>query len=175
MVFLIGLTSALIVVFLLAYITIRKPAFGETIVVLAVLMVIAATFFYFQKDNRIENKKHLIPLEQIDFSAVKHTLAYGNYYKISAQLKNNSTKYLLRSLEVKISFYNCPANNTSDFKNCRMLSEKTHSIVIRLAAQQSATIESYFLLDDEQVLKLMQQPEKNHIRWKIEPLSTLGR
>ena len=46
--FVIGVVVALIVVFLLAYITIKKPVFGEIVIAISVLMVLAAVFFYFQ-------------------------------------------------------------------------------------------------------------------------------
>jgi len=159
--FVIGVVVALIVVFLLAYITIKKPVFGEVIIALSVLMVLAAVFFYFQKDNRVENKKNLIPIEQIKLSDFSHSLAYGNYYKLTAHLKNQSPRYRLQSIVLQISFFQCPASfdlKSDDlkienkFKSCHLLSEKQHTIETRLAAQQAADIESYILLDDDVLL-----------------------
>ncbi len=151
--FVIGVVVALIVVFLLAYITVKKPAFGEVIIALSVLMILAAVFFYFQKDNRVENKKNLIPVEQIELSDISHSLAYGNYYKLTAHLKNLSQRYRLQSIILRLSFFQCPElfKQASDksFKNCRLVTEKQHKIDTRLAARQSVDIESYILLDDD--------------------------
>ena len=175
MAFVIGVVVALLVIFLLAYITIRKPVFGEVIIALAVLMILTSTFFYFQKDKRVENKKQLIPLEQIELTNIHHTLAYGNYYKLTARLKNQSQKYRLQSIELKLSFLNCPSPEVSDYKNCQLISEKHHKIDTRLAAQQSAPIESYFLLDDEAVLAVINAKKAGSVHWKIELVNSYAR
>ena len=151
--FVIGAVVALVVIFLLSYITVKKPVFGEVMIALSLLMIVTALFFYFQQDEREENRKHLIPLEQIELSDFSHSLAYGNNYKLTAQLKNKSQRYRLQSINLKILFYQCPASfkSTTDkqFENCRLVIEKEHSIKTRLAPQQSSHIESYILLDDD--------------------------
>lgn len=159
--FVIGAVVAIIVVFLLAYITVKKPVFGEVIIALSVLMILAAVFFYFQKDNRIENKKSLIPIEQIELSDFSHSLAYGNYHKLTAHLKNQSLRYRLQSIVLQIAFFQCPATFVAKtdsliidnkFESCNLLSEKQHTIETRLSAQHAANIESYILLDDDVLL-----------------------
>jgi len=170
----IGVVVALVVVFLLTYITVRKPAFGEVVIALAVLMILAAVFLYFQKDNRIERKKELIPLEQIELTQVSYKLAYGDYYKLSAQLRNQSQKYRLQSIMIKISFFNCPTENTTDFKQCQLMSARKHSIDTRLAAQQSTAIEGYFLLDNKEIIALNSASNTFIIR-KIDLLSGTAR
>lgn len=175
MAFVIGGVVALLVIFLLAYITIKKPVFGEVIIALAVLMILTSTFFYFQKDKRVENKKQLIPLEQIELIDITHSLAYGNYYKLTAQLKNQSQKYRLQSINLKLSFLNCPSAEVSNYTNCKLISEKHHKIKTRLAAQQSSAIESYFLLEDEAVLAIINANNTNSIHWRIELVSGSAR
>ncbi len=172
--FVIGVVVALTVVFLLAYITIRKPVFGEVVIAVSVLMVLAAVFFYFQKDERVEKKKQLIPLSEIELTDVRHVLAYGNYHKLTAQLKNRSVKYRLQAIILNLSFFQCPkaaeAPVDSDFAECRLLMQKQHTIKTRLSAGSSEKIESYILLDDD-VLLQAQKP----VRWKIELLSGMAR
>ncbi len=177
MTLLIGVVVALVVIFLLAYITIKKPLFGEFIIALAVIMILAAIFFYFQKDNRIENKKELIPLQQIELTQTRYKLAYGNYYKFSAQLKNKSEKYRLQSILLKISFFVCPSKEANDFQQCQLLSETNHTIDTRLAAQHSAPIEGYFLLDDKEISAISLNPKDGtgFIIRKIELLSGTAR
>ncbi|MCK5697688.1 MAG: hypothetical protein KAI02_05970 [Gammaproteobacteria bacterium] len=170
----IGVVVALVVVFLLAYITIRKPAFGEIVIALAILMILAAVFFYFQKDNRIERKKELIPLNQIELTQVSYTLAYGHYYKLSGQLSNQSKKYRLQSIMLKVSFFNCPTAKTTDFKQCQLMSAKNHSIKTRLAPQQSTAVEGYFLLDNKEISVLNSASTQFVIR-KIDLLSGTAR
>ena len=151
--FVVGAVVALIVVFLLAYITIKKPVFGEVIIAISVLMILAATFFYFQKDNRVENKKSLIPLDEIQLSDIFHSLAYGYYHKLNAHLQNNSKTHRLQSIILAINFYECPGNRDAikdvQYESCRLLTEKQHKVDTRLAAQQGSDIETYVLLDDE--------------------------
>lgn len=173
--FVVGAIVALLVIFLLAFITAKKPVFGEVMIALAVLMILAATFFYFQKDSQIEKKKRLIPIEQIELTDIRHTLAYGNYYKLSAHLKNHSQKYRLQAIELKLSFFNCPSPDVKDFKNCKLISEKHHKIDTRLSAQQSAPIESYVFLDDEAVLALINSGNERALHWKIELLNSFSR
>jgi hypothetical protein len=173
--FVIGVVVALLVIFLLAYITIKKPVFGEVMIALAILMILTSTFFYFQKDNRLANKKNLIPLEQIELTDIRHTLAYGNYYKLTAHLKNLSEKYRLQSIELKLSFLNCPSLEVSNYNNCKLISEKHHKINTRMSAQKSAPIESYFLLDDEAVLAVINAKKAGSVHWKIEVLNGYAR
>ncbi len=175
MAFVIGVVVALLVIFLLTYMTIKKPVFGEVMIALAVIMILGSTFFYFQKDKRVENKKHLIPVNEIVLTDIRHNLAYGNYYKLTAQLKNNSQKYRLQTIKLKLSFLNCPSEKVNDDKNCKLISETTHSIDTRMPAQQSAAIESYFLLDDEAVLAVINSENSESIHWKIELLNGSAR
>jgi len=177
MALLIGVVVALVVIFLLAYITIKRPVFGEIIIALAVIMILAVLFFYFQKDNRIEKKKELIPLQQIELTQSSYKLAYGNYYKFSAQLKNNSEKYRLQSIILKISFFVCPTKEVNDMQHCQLLSETNHTIDTRLAAQHSAPIEGYFLLDNKEVSAISSDSKDGtgFIIRKIELLSGTAR
>lgn len=170
-----GAIVLLVVIFLLAYITVKKPGFGEMIIALAIILILIATFFYFQKDNRIEKKKQLIPLSQIELSDMSCELSYGNYYKLNAQLKNQSEKYRLQAIVLNISFFNCPASQIAqsrDFSQCRLIAEKKHQIDTRLAAQHSSLIESYFLLDNE---KLQSNKTSAVIVRKIDLLSGIAR
>lgn len=173
--FVIGVVVALLVIFLLAFITIKKPVFGEIMIALVVIMILTSTYFYFQKDERVENKKHLIPVEQIELTDIQHSLAYGNYYKLTALLKNHSQKYRLQSIELKLSFLNCPPLEVSNYNNCQLISEKHHKIKTRMPAQQSAPIESYILLDDEAVLAVINDKNAGSIHWKIELLNGSAR
>ena len=189
--FVIGAVVALIVIFLLTYITIKKPVFGEVIIVLSIIMILAATFFYFQKDNRVENKKSLISLEEIKLTDIKHHLAYGNYHKLTANLKNESPRYRLQSINLNLSFFHCPQFNSDSnsgldsglkegsFKDCELLLEKAHEVDTRLPSQQETTIESYVLLDDEIFSSSKSSddtPQDNkQIHWKVEVVSGVAR
>lgn len=171
--FVIGVVVVLLVIFLLAYITVKKPVFGELMIGISVLMILVSTFFYFQKDNRAENKKNLIPNEQIELSEITHHLAYGNFYKITALLKNNSQHYQLRVLVLDIKFFKCKTSsdtmNDNNLQNCTLVSTKQHEIKTRLAAQQVANIESYILLDDDALA------EASDLNWQIKIADGIAR
>ncbi len=166
--FVIGVITTLFIVFLLAFITIKKPAFGKTIIALSLAMVVLASVLYFQNDQQIEHKKHLIALDDIALTNIQYQLAYGNYYKLTAQLSNHSKKYRLQAIELAISFYNCPSKTPKNYKKCQLIATKIHKIPTRLAAQQSTTIESYFLLDDENILHLIDNTNKEFLSWDIQ-------
>ncbi len=171
--FVIGVVVALIVIFLLAYITVKKPVFGEVIIGLSVLMIMASTFFYFQKDERAENKKNLIPTEEIESSGFSHSLAYGNYYKLTSEIKNNSQRYQLRSIVLDVKFFKCPASfdtkKTEKFEQCQQVADKQHKIDIRLAPQQTSQVETYLLLDENELA------DAQNLQWKIEIINGVAR
>ncbi|WP_198264661.1 hypothetical protein [sulfur-oxidizing endosymbiont of Gigantopelta aegis] len=174
--FVIGAVVSLIVVFLLVYITIKKPTFGKVVIALALVMVITAVFFYFQEDNRVEKKKHLIPLEQVELSTVEHKWSYGNFYKLNAEIKNNSPRYRLQSIILQISLFKCPTPN-----NCQSVLQLKHKIDTRLAAQQSKKIDSHILLEPELFAKNLSESKKDKtidvdsLQWKIKLLEVNAR
>ncbi len=171
--FVIGAAVASIVIFLLAYITIRKPVFGETVIVLAVLMILASTFFYFQTDARVEKKKNLIPMEEIQLSNVSHKLAYGDYHKLTGHLNNLSNKHRLQSINLNIKFFECPpeveAQAKINEKSCQLIVEKAHPIKARLSAGQSRDVETYVLLDDKALI------DKPSLVWQVKLVSGVAR
>jgi hypothetical protein len=184
--FLIGAVVVILLVFLLAFITIKKPVFGRVIIGLSLVMIITAVFFYFQKDNRVEKKKHLIPLEQVELSPVAHNWSYGNFYKLSADIKNNSDRYRLQSIVLQISLYKCPdtqalktdnQGSSIQFDNCQQVMQREHKIDTRLAAQQSRKIESHFLLDVDTITKNVVELNNgiDSLQWKIDLLGVNAR
>jgi len=161
MVLVISVVVFLVIIFLLAYITIKKPAFGEIVIAIAVLMILASTFLYFQKDNRIEKKKQLIPVNEIELSNIQHQWAYGNYHKLTGHLKNNSEKYRLQSVELSVSFLDCP-DSASNESQCQLLIKNQYKIDTRLSAQKSKNIETYILLDN-----IKPKQENSFLKWQI--------
>ncbi len=171
--FVIGVVVALIVIFLLAYITAKKPVFGKVVIGLSVLMIMASTFFYFQKDEHAEKKKNLIPIEEIKSSGFSHSLAYGNYYKLTSEIKNNSQRYQLRSIVLDVKFFKCPASfdteKAAKFEQCQQVADKQHKIDIRLAPQQTSQVESYLLLGENELA------DAQNLQWKIEIINGVAR
>ncbi len=171
--FIIGAVVALIVVFLLAYITVKKPVFGEIMIGFSIVLIMASTFFYFQKDERVEKKRSLIPVEQITSSGFSHSLSYGNYYKLTSEIQNNSQRYFLRSIILNIKFFKCPdsfdTQNETRFTECEFILEKQHKIDIRLASQQTRKVESYLLLSEDKLA------DATNFKWKIEIISGVAR
>ena len=47
--FVLGVVAALLVIFLLTYITLKKPVFGRILIALSLVLVLTSTFLYFQK------------------------------------------------------------------------------------------------------------------------------
>ncbi len=164
-----GVIAVLFVVFLLAYVRIKIPLFGNVLIAITLLLIALSTVLYFQKDKRIEKKEHLIPIDQIVFSQINSSLSYGNNYKLTAKVENHSKRYRLQSVNIQIIFLKCDAENAQE-KNCQVLGEGHYAIKTRLAAGQSTHIEKYIMLDNIPELKC---PEV--LRWKITTLSGVAR
>ena len=168
MAFFYGLVAILFVIFLLSYIRIKKPLFGNILIAITLLFITLATFFYFQMDNRIEKKQQLIPVDEIILSQVHSALAYGNNYKLSAHIENRSQRYRLQAVNIQITFFKCLEKQS--LENCPVLKTHQYRINTRLSAGQSSQIEKYIMLDDLQPLK-----SNEILQWKIEILSGVAR
>jgi len=162
----IGFFAALIVVFLLGYITVKKTVFGEVLIAISLILILLATFLYFQKDNREEKKKQKIPVEQIQLSDISYGLAYGNYYKLTANIKNSSSRYRLQSVLLDVSFYQCKTESSS-FENCQLLEKRQHNVDTRLASGKTEKIETYLLLNDTLTQQNIPVKERGAVRWQI--------
>ena len=178
--FVVGVVAALLVVFLLGYITIKKPAFGETVIAVSIVLIALSTYLYFQQDNRLEKKKALIPNSEIVISDINYAYDYGNYFKLTGSIKNLSNRYRLQAILVKISFYRCPdytnkeANKEANKKDiievidesCEFIEDKELKIKTRLAKAKSGQFETYVLLDKNKFIPLI---------WKLELISGVAR
>lgn len=167
--FVIGVLAALIVTFLLGYITVKKPFFGGVLISISLLIIVLSIFFYFQEDSRLDKKKQLITVDQVELSDINYGFAYGNNYKLTANIRNLSARFRLQSILLKISFFQC--NETEEnIENCQLVFEKQHEVVTRLAAEQSAKIETYLQLDDPELMH-----NKDSLRWQVKLISAMAR
>ena len=175
--FVIGVIGALLVIFLLSYITVKKPKFGRSLIVLCLILIGLATYFYFQKDKRVEKRLSLIPLSEIQLSDINHEYAYGSYYKLTGKVHNDSQRYRLQSMNLMVSFYQCPqSDNTGkktslkqtdkDYKDCQLAGQKEILVKTRLASGTTGDFEKYIILDQEHARQFL---------WHIDLISGVAR
>ena len=171
--FVVGVVAALLVIFLLSYITIKKPVFGRVLIAVSVILIALSTFFYFQLDKRVEKKKTLIPTSEIILGDIVYNYDYGNYFKLTGSIQNLSKRFRLQSILIKISFYQCSAGKNKsklatkvDDRLCEFIEEKQINIKTRLAKAQSGQFETYILLEKNKYLPLV---------WKVELVSGVAR
>ena len=175
--FVIGVIGALLVIFLLSYITIKKPKFGRTLIVLCLVLIGLSTYFYFQKDKRVEKRQSLIPLSEIQLSDIRHEYAYGSYYKLTGKVHNDSQRYRLQSMNLRISFYQCPESANAgkktspkqtdkNYNDCQLANQKEILVKTRLASGSTGGFEKYILLDQEHARKFI---------WHIDLISGVAR
>ncbi|MDX2503305.1 MAG: hypothetical protein QNL62_02325 [Gammaproteobacteria bacterium] len=170
----IGVLAGLLVVFLLGYVTVKKPVFGGVLSSISLILVLIVIFFYFQEDKRVENQKQRIPVDQIGISDINHSFAYGNNYKLTANIINNSPRYRLQAVFLQVSFLQCGEDESSP-ENCQLIEKKLHKVSTRLAPGRSASIEAYIKLDDSvQAQGSVSQRMKN-IRWQVKVASGVAR
>ncbi len=167
--FMIGVAAALLVIFLLAWLTVKNPGAGWIVSIIALILVIIAVYFYFQEDQRVQKQKSLIPLEQIQLSNISHQLAYGNYYKLTGKLSNKSSRYRLQAIDLNIIFYKCP-DPESTLSQCHKINSLQHTLRTLLDAQKSKPIEVYLLLNDE----LLGDVSADKLRWQVDVVYGLG-
>jgi len=163
--FVLGVVAALLVIFLLTYITLKKPVFGRILIALSLVLVLTSTFLYFQKDKRVEKQQKLISVDEIVISDVKFDYAYGSFYKLAGTITNQSTRYRLQSVNLKLSFYQC-ADDNSQWQDCVLKNEISDTVKTRLAAEQSTSFESYLLLEQE---------DYSSLRLKLDIISGIAR
>ena len=163
--FVVGVVAALLVIFLLIYITLKKPVFGRILIALSLVLVLTSTFLYFQKDKRVEKQQTLIAIDEIVISDFKFDYAYGSFYKLAGTIANQSTRYRLQSVNLKLSFYQC-ADKNSQWQDCELKNEISETVKTRLAAEQSASFETYLLLEQE---------DYSSLRLKLEVISGIAR
>ena len=162
-----GLIAILFVIFLLSYTRIKRPLFGNILIVITLLLISLATLFYFQMDNRIEKKQQLIPVDDIVLSQVHSALAYGNNYKLTAHIENRSRRYRLQAVNIQITFLKCLEKQ--QLQSCPILKTHQYRIKTRLSPGQSSQIEKYIMLDD------LGLKNNEVLQWKIEILSGVAR
>mgnify|MGYP001825308973 FL=1 len=171
-----GVLAALLVIFLLALVTSRKPKFGIGLSIVTVFLIILAIIFYSREDSRLETQKSRIPVEQIVLSDVSSTLSYGNTYQITGQLQNQSSRYMLASILLDIQVYDCARekvtqdveNNTKVDKECVLLQSKQHKVDTRMPPESLKSLETYVLFDAV-------NGNKTTLKWDIKVLSGIGR
>ena len=168
MAFLYGLIAVLFIVFLLGYVRIKKPVFGNSLIAITIILISLSTFFYFQMDNRIEKKEHLISVDEIVLSQIHSSLSYGNNYKLTAQVENLSKRYRLQAINIQINFLKCIA--AQETESCSILKTHQYRIDTRLSPNTSAQIEKYIMLDDIGSIS-----DNEILKWKIEVLSGVAR
>jgi len=156
--FIVGVVAALLVTFLLTYITVKKPVFGRILIAISVSLVLLSIFSYFQKDKRVEKQQQRIALEEIVITDVQFDYAYGSFYKLSGTIANHSNRYRLQAVNLKIAFYKCP-DVKSHWQDCELINDMAHTIKTRLAAKQTAPFETYLLLDQKNYRSLRLKTE----------------
>jgi prepilin signal peptidase PulO-like enzyme (type II secretory pathway) len=170
--FVVGVVAALLVIFLLTYITLKKPVFGRVLIALSVVMIALSVFFYFQKDERVEKQKSLIPPEQIILSDISYAYAYGSFYKLTATVENRSERYRLQAILLNISFFQCKQSNTgqvitdNSMADCQLVKSKEIEVKTRLAPKKTGQLESYVLLDKE---------GDSSLQWQVKLVSGIAR
>ncbi len=182
-----SMLAILWIVFLLAYIIIKKPKFGGSIALVSIFIIALAVFLFNSEDKRVTKREGRIAVEQIEIKDLNYQWAYGNYYKITALVKNNSPKYRLQSINLSLSFYACPKSvtalvtipittsvttsvkNTQNLSQCQLVVDnKSMNIRTRVDSGQSIQVEGYYLQQNEAVLALSHEKSDKTMRWKIE-------
>ncbi len=166
-----GVLAALVVIFLLAMVTVRKPKFGIGLSIVTLILISLAVIFYSGEDNRLDKQKSRIPVEQIILTDTQSRLSYGNTYKITGKLENRSTRYMLASIMLDIQVYACSNkedDQTETDSGCDLLQQKQHKVDTRMKAETSRSFETYVIFD-------ALNGNKGNLKWDIKVLSGIGR
>ena len=145
-----GIIAGLLVTFLLIYTVTKKPLFGSVLIIVSLFLVALSTYLYWHMEDRVENRKSKITVDEIVLSDIKHQYAYGNNYQLSFSVTNQSEKYRLQSLELKILLLNCvhSSNEHHAQNDCQTISEIDHKLKARIPIKSTKTLQTYLQLDN---------------------------
>lgn len=115
-----------------------------------VLVTAAGGFLFWQYEKNEEREsKSRISQSELSFEGVSLKPSYGNSYDLVGRIVNNSNKYTLKAVHLKLTFRDCEKEN----KNCIVIYESSEHIYINIPPKQARDFKEYVFLSSDISLK----------------------
>ena len=137
MFFAFGVLVSVIIILLIISVYIKRPRYGIALSIITIILISVATLWSIYEPSLVKKAETRIKREELQFSEAKLEASYGNNFNYSAILKNNSSKYLLTSLDLQLKIQ-C-------IDNSKVCPESSRAKVkVWIAAGESKQIDVYF-------------------------------
>lgn len=98
-----GTIAIFLITVFIAYVYLKKPAYGITLAIVSIILIAVASFWNLTEDSRNIKASKKIPLQQLNLSQQSLQPAYGNRYLFKARLENHSQSSQLTSIQLQLS------------------------------------------------------------------------
>jgi hypothetical protein len=161
----------IIAIGILIFLGLAYPAFGKSAIkiggALVLVAVVGITIVIFSSNQKQQEAKSLIPLNQVELTNLRLSKGYS-LYQLSGEVKNNST-HELQDITLSVKAYDCPGDTiTSD---CQIIGEDDSvSTYIDVPPNQVRA------LNDVTYVNLDNMPQvKGTFLWSYDLIGTIGK
>ena len=113
--------------------------------VLVLIFAVGGFIFWQYLEYEERESKSRIPQSELVFEGMSLKPSYGSSYDLIGRIVNNSNKYTLKSVQLKLTFRDCEKDN----KNCIVIYEDSENIYINIPPKQARDFkESVYLYSD---------------------------
>ncbi|XXK22085.1 hypothetical protein ACMAY5_12880 [Arenicellales bacterium nBUS_48] len=113
-----------------------------------------------------ESAQNIVDASQVEISNVEVVGAYAGSFDLSARVFNHSLISSLSELTLKISLDDCSDESESD-QHCQALGSSTVQVAVNIPANEARDFQVNLSFPSAMV--------RGSARWRVEPVSALGR
>jgi len=154
-----GIIALLAIGFLVMFVYVRKPKYGIELALVVCLLVLTSSYFYLSEDSRVIKSEQKVLPNELVFNKLEVSPAYGSYYKIVANLTNQSEDYQVISILLRLTLKNCEQDK------CSVDEKSEKRVKVWLKSESSKTFETYIGFE-----KLAKQ--RSAKEWQLEIVSS---
>jgi len=113
--------------------------------VLILVCAIGGFLFWQYQENEEKQSKNRIPTSELLFEGVSLKSSYSSYDFVG-RITNNSNKYTLKGVQLKLTFRDCAKDNQS---NCVIIGEEEEYIYINIPPKQARDFKENVYLNSD--------------------------
>jgi len=142
----VGFTVAMLVIVL---------GYRRAIIVISVIILVSVIVLIWYAESDDSQKSDLVPVEMVQLINAQMIPVYGGSYKLTARVKNNTTKHALTVFGLSVIASDCIG--VDDSSQCVVIGEKSKEIHILVPPSQARDITDQFIFDNMR--------PKGELRW----------
>ena len=118
-------------------------------VVFVLILVVGGFIFWQYQEYEERESKGRISQSELVFEGVSLKSSYGSSYDFVGRIINNSNKYTLKNVQLKLTFRDCEKES----KNCIVIHEDSENIYINIPPKQARDFKENVYLNSDLNLK----------------------